>query len=490
MYMARSEFTAFSSCRHVLEALNRGDVSATELLQSQIRRIERLDGGIRSIILPLFETAREEALAADSARKRGEAGPLAGLPITVKESIDVRGTASTAGVAGRVGHRAASDARTVAKLRAAGAVIVGKTNVCPWLADYIADNPVYGRTSSPWDMSLTPGGSSGGSAAVSAGMAAADLGSDLGGSIRLPAAFCGLWGHKPSEGAVPYSGHFPGSPLPNAGWLMTAQGPMARSAGDVELLLDVLAGPDVGMDAAWQIKIPPARHDRLADFRVAFLPWLEWLPVDAEIVSAVEAFADRLRGTGVSVTEISPPGLGDLREFHWLCRSVMSALVSVRWPAEHRQQVVEDRRKRVDPSFAADVRGFTGTAADFLLWHEQRERYRQGYREFFRDFDILLTPMTLVLPFPHPTIPVADRVLGISGKSIPFDYLSFYPGLASLAGHGATALPIGASRAGLPIGAQAIGPFLEDPTPLRFAALAEQAFGGFAPPPGWDARLG
>jgi len=484
------ELNAFSTCGEILDGLGGRHISASEFLDLQIRRIERLDGTINSVVVRQFERARTDAITADKVRQRGEVLPLLGLPVTVKESIDVEGTSSTAGVTQRLAHRAEKDARTISKLRAAGAIILGKTNVCPYLADYIADNPVYGRTASPWDPSVTPGGSSGGSATVAAGLAPLDLGSDLGGSIRLPAAFCGLWGHKPSEGAVPYSGHFPGSSLPNAGWLMTAQGPMARSAADLELILDVLAGPDIGMDVGWRLEIPPARHERLADFRVALLPWLDWLPVDAEIVAAVESLARRLRNAGVSVVELSPPGLGDLREFHRVCRSVMSALVSVHWPAERRHQVIEDRKARNEFSHSADVRGFAASAADFLLWHDQRERYRQAYRDFFRDVDILLTPMTLVPPFPHPTLPVADRTFDIGGRLIGFDYLSFYPGLASLPGHGATAFPIGINRAGLPVGAQAIGPFLEDRTPIRFAQLMEQTFGGFVPPPGWDATLG
>jgi amidase len=304
----------------------------------------------------------------------------------------------------------------------------------------------------------------------------------LGGSIRIPANFCGLYGHKPSEGAVPNSGHFPGSSLPNAGWLMAAQGPMARSAFDLELALDLLAGPDVGMDAAWRLQFPPARRSRLADFRVALLPSLEWLPVDPEIVAAIAAFADALREQGAKVVEHSPPGLGDLRELYRQSRIMMSALVSAHWPAEQRQRVIQDRESRDEFSHAADVLGFRATASDFLKAHEQRERYRAGYRDFFRDFDILLTPMSLVPPFPHPSLPVCDREFEIAGKSIGFDYMTFYPSLASLAGHGATAFPLGLSDSGLPLGAQAIGPFLEDRTPIRFAQLVEQIFGGFVAP--------
>jgi amidase len=481
--MVKSDLSLFSAAVDMVGALCAGHISAVELLDLHLQRIERLDGPLNSIVVRHFEQARLDAIQADATRSRGEQRPLLGLPVTIKESIDVAGLATTAGVAARSSHRAERDAATVARLRKAGAIVIGKTNVCPWLADLIADNPVYGRTNNPWDLSRTPGGSSGGSAALAAGFSPLDLGSDLGGSIRIPAAFCGLWGHKPSEGAVPNSGHFPGSSLPNAGWLMAAQGPMARSAFDLELALDVLAGPDVGMDAAWRLQFPPARHDRLADFRVAVLPSLDWVPVDPEIVSAIESFADRLRKQGAHVVEMSPPGLGDLREFYRHSRIMMSALVSAHWPAGQRDNIIKDRESRGEFSHSADVLGFRATASDFLKAHEQRERYREGYRDFFRDFDVLLTPMSLVPAFPHPTVPVCDRELEIAGRSIGFDYMTFYPSLASLPGHGATAFPIGLSRSGLPLGAQAIGPFLEDRTPIRFAQLVEQAFGAFTPPP-------
>jgi amidase len=406
----------------------------------------------------------------------------------VKESINIAGTDSTAGVPERVGHPAPHDARTVAKLRAAGAIILGKTNVCPYLADYIADNPVYGRTVSPWDATRTPGGSSGGSAAVAAGLSPLDLATDLGGSIRIPAAFCGLWGHKPSEGAVPYSGHFPGSSLPNAAWLMTAQGPITRSAHDLELAMNILAGPDIGLDAAWQLNLPPPRHQALREFRIAALPWLPWMPVDSEIVTAMESLLQRLRAAGAIVTIAVPPGLDDYQDFYRLCRKMMSSLVSSHWPAERRRAVAEDRRRRGSLSHEADAEGFSASASVFLLWHEKREIHRQAYRDFFQDFDVLLTPISLVPPFPHPTLPVVDRILEVDGKRVDFDCLSFYPGVASLVGHGATAFPIGFTRSGLPLGAQAIGPFLEDYTPIRFAKILEQEFGGFIKPPSCDSK--
>ncbi len=169
---------------------------------------------------------------------------------------------------------------------------------------------------------------------------------------------------------------------------------------------------------------------------------------------------------------------------------MLSALVSSRWPAEQRERIIKDRESRGEFSHSADAVGFRATAADFLQWHDQREQYRDGLRTFFREFDVLITPSSLVPAFHHPTIPVSDRQLEINGKEIGFDYMTFYPGLASLPGHGATAFPLGLSESGLPLGAQAIGPFLEDRTPIRFAQLVEQALGGFTAPPEYaqDAR--
>ncbi len=483
----------FSTCNQMLAGLGSGEISASELLDLHLARRARHDVRLNSVIARDDDRARQDAAAADALLANRDESlliekPLLGLPITVKESIHVAGMDSTAGVVHRVGLRASRDARTVEKLRAAGAIVIGKTNVCTYLADYIADNPVYGRTVSPWDASVTPGGSSGGSATVAAGLAAMDLGTDLGGSIRLPAAFCGLWGHKASEGAVPYSGHFPGSSLPNAGWLMTAQGPIARSAGDLELALKVLAGPDIGLDTAWRLHLRPSRHQAMSNFRVAVLPWFSWLEVDSEIVLAMESLCQRLRAAGVEVKIVVPPGLDDYREYYRLTRMMMSALVSSKWPAEHRLAVAADRRGRGSLSHEADAIGFTAGVSDYLNWHEKRETYRQSYRDFFKEFDVLLTPATLVPPFPHPTQAVVDRLLHINGKTVEFDCLSFYPGVASLVGHGATAFPIGFTTDGLPIGAQAIGPFLEDYTPIRFAQAMESEFGGFAKPHGFDAN--
>jgi len=478
---------AFSSASVMADAIRRRQCSARELLESHLRRIERLNPALNCLVVPDTNRARRDAEEADKRLAAGDASPWLGVPITVKESIDVQGLASTAGVLDRRNHVAAQDALTVARLRAAGAVILGKTNVCTWLADFNADNPVYGRTNNPFDLGRTSGGSSGGSAGLAAGFAAMDLGSDLGGSLRVPAAFCGLHAHRPSETIVPNSGHFPGSTLPNAAAVMAVQGPQTRAAADLELALDAIAGADVGLEVGWKLHLPPPRHERIKDFRIAILPPLSWIPVEAEVRSALDRVAAELSNAGARVL-VAQPEL-DMAESYALFRSMMAVMVSSRWPAERRARVAASKLAGGARFAAAEAHGFQASSGDYLMFHGQRETLRAAWRAFFHNFDLLLTPATLGVAFEHTTVPTAERQLNIDGQPVDFDYMSFYTGLSNLPGHPATAFPAGLSKAGLPIGLQAIGPFLEDRTPIRFAQLFEEISGGFTPPPGYDAEL-
>ena len=473
----------------MLQALRDRTISAVELLELQLRRIERYDTALNSIVVRDFERARRHAVDADKLRARGENRPLLGLPMTVKESIDTKDHATTAGVPQRAEHRAAGDALTVRRLREAGAVIFGKTNVCPWLADFIGDNPLFGRTNNPWDLAKTSGGSTAGSAALAAGLSPLELGSDLGGSIRLPAAFCGLWGHKPSEGLVPNTGHFPGSLLPNPGTVLAAQGPHGRSAADLALCLEVLMGPDSGADAAWQIKMPAAREEKLSKFRLAVIDPPAWVPLDPEIRATLGEWTKRLKGVCASVETTDLSEIADLHDYFYLFRSLMNALISIGWPMEKRQAVAAEKISTGDPQLAADARGLLGTAQDYLVWLGKREEIRAKWRAFFARFDILVTPMTLIPAFDHPTIPPNRRRLHIDGQECGFDYLTFYPSLATLAGQPGTAFPAGFNRAGLPLGLQLIGPNLEDFTNLKFAELLAEEFGGFQAPPEFDGEF-
>src|SRR5213594_4317589 len=247
--------------------------SAVELLAVHRRRIERYNQALNAIVEPDFERARRDAGTADARRARGEDGPLLGLPMTLKEYINVRGLRTTAGMEHWKDFRSEHDAPVTTRVKAAGAIVMGKTNVPQMLADWQSANPVYGRTNNPWDVARTPGGSTGGGgAALAAGLTPLEVGSDIGGSIRVPAAYCGVYGHRPSETAIPKSGSFPQADWPNPAFLMGVQGPLARSALDLELLFDVLVGPEPGEEVGWTLALPPARHQRLADFRVALLP--------------------------------------------------------------------------------------------------------------------------------------------------------------------------------------------------------------------------
>jgi amidase len=316
-----------------------------------------------------------------------------------------------------------------------------------------------------------------------------EFGSDIGGSIRVPAAFCGVYGHRPSETAIPRSGHFPGTPLPNGATAMGVQGPLARSAEDLELALDVVAGPDTGEDGAWRLQIPPARHERLAGFRVAVMPPIAWLPVDAEIVAALDRVATRLGAAGAHVAQAQPDGFGDLREHQRLYLSLLMVMTNVATPAETRHELAAAARRAAGNDFGeAQARGFEASAADYIQWFGQREAYRAAYREFFKEWDVLLAPAFLTPAYRHIAldVPFGRRTHLVNGEEVPYILGTTYPALATLSGQPATAFPAGLTRDGLPIGLQAIGPYLEDRTPIRLTALLAREIGGFQRPPGYD----
>jgi amidase len=489
-----ADVDAFSSASSLLSALRTGSISSAELTDLYIRRIERHDDRLNAVVVRDFDRARQQAKSADQLRGGNEATTLLGLPITLKESINVGGLGTTCGVPDWKGYVSPHDAPATARTRAAGAVLLGKTNVPPMLADWQSANPIFGRTNNPWDLGRTPGGSSGGSAAaLAAGLSALEVGSDIGGSIRVPAVFCGVYGHRPSETLLPRSGQFPMPPMPNAATVMGVQGPLARSAEDLELALSVLAGPDVGEDVAWTVTLPAARRERLADFRVAVLPPIPWHPVDDRIRAAQQDLVSRLQKLGCVVKETQPEGLGDHREYHGFYRTLLAAMVGVRMDAETRRQRIAMFRAAGDDLSLAHARGFEGGAGDYILWHGRREQHRAAWRAFFRDWDVLLAPAINVLAYPHVerAWPADDSdltlTLAVNGQAVPYLHGLCYPGLSTVPGQPATAFPVGVSREGLPIGLQAIGPYLEDLTPIRFAALVAREIGGFRKPAGYDA---
>ncbi|MDQ6674315.1 MAG: amidase family protein [Chloroflexota bacterium] len=486
-----AEFDAFAPATTMLTALRQRDIGSAELVELHLSRINHHNPTLNAIVVPAEDPAAA-ARSADAARARGEVGMLLGLPITLKESMNVRGLPTTVGVPDFVSYRASEDGAVAARTRSEGAVLLGKTNIPPLLADWQSANPIYGQTVNPWDPRLTPGGSTGGgAAALAAGLSPLEFGSDIGGSIRLPAAFCGVYGHKSSETALPRSGQFPEPVLPNAAAVMGVQGPLARSADDLALGLAVAAGPELGEDMAWRLVLPPPRAKRLRDLRVAVLPHVAWLPLSADVQQALTTVVRCLERAGATVGMAQPESLGDVRDHHALYVSLMAAVTATRLGAEERERRARLQESRGDEFSAARACGLRASVADWFGWHARRERYRAAYRAFFRDWDVLLAPIVLRTAFPHhPTSwPRSEAemtaTLDVDGECIAYDLQSVYPGLATLSGQPATAFPAGLSPSGLPIGLQAIGPYLEDHTPIFFAGLLADEIGGFHRPPGY-----
>jgi amidase len=409
---------------------------------------------------------------------------LLGLPITLKESTQTAGLPQSAGIAALADHRPAVDGPLARSVFDAGACLLGKTNIPVALSDWQADSPVYGRTVNPWDHGRTPGGSTGGgAAALAAGLTPLEIGSDIGGSIRVPAAYCGVYGHRPSETAVPREGAFPFADAPNPAAVMGVQGPLARSATDLELLFDIVAGPVVGESSAWRLQLPAARHARLADFRVAVMPAHCVVSASSEMQSKVDELAMLLRREGASVGEAMPAIDADAHLHDYLM--LLNAILSQGMSRDEREAAARAMSEVGDPMFTAQAAGMTLDAVAFLQLLRRREAARGAWRAFFTEWDVLVCPTALDAAFPHATGSQATRVISIDGSDVPYMQNIVHPHWAIFAGQPATAFPAGSNSAGLPLGLQAVGPYLEDRTTLRFAQLLEREWHRFERPPGY-----
>ncbi len=479
---------SFLSAERLLAALRAGEVTSVELTDEAIARIERDDKAINAICVPDFDRARAAARLADQARAAGEDRPLLGVPVTVKESYNVAGLPTTWGMPRYASHLPAEDAVAVSRLKAAGAVILGKTNVPLMLQDWQSYNEIYGTTNNPWDHGRTPGGSSGGSAAaLASGFGALSLGSDLAGSLRNPAHFCGVYAHKPTFGLVATRGMAPppAPALPAEGDLGVC-GPMARTARDLTLLLDVMAGPDpLTYGVAHDVTLPPARHERLRDFRVLVLEEHPLIPSGSAVRAAVNRVAEALADGGARVERHSSL-LPDLTEAATLYAQLMCSLQGARIPTEtyERLRTAAAGLSANDLSLeAARLRGLVLSHRDWIDADIRRGLHRHGWRRLFAEFDAVVCPITPTPAFPHDHNPDrGKRRLDIDGVERPYLDQSVWAGLATMPGLPATAIPAGRSPEGLPVGVQLIGPMFEDRTPLRLAELLEQKIGGFQAP--------
>ncbi|MEU5398161.1 amidase [Streptomyces sp. NPDC005963] len=478
---------SFQTAEELVTALRAGEVTSVELTDEAIARIERYDKVINAICVPDFDRARAAARSADQARARGEVRPLLGVPVTVKESYNIAGLPTTWGMPQHRDYIPAEDAVQVSRLKAAGAVVLGKTNVPLGLQDGQSFNEIYGTTNNPWDHDRTPGGSSGGSAAaLASGFGALSIGSDLAGSLRTPAHYCGIYAHKPTLGLAATRGMVPPpAPALPADADLAVVGPMARSARDLALLLDVMAGPDpLTLGKAYHVTLPPARHERLGDFRVLVVDEHPLIPTGSAVRAGVNRVADALVDGGARV-ERHTPLLPDLTEAAVLYTLLLFSGSVARFPVDAYEQL----RARAAALSADDqsldatrLRGMVLSHRDWVEANSRRELHRHGWRRLFAEFDAVVCPITPTPAFPHDDNNPLERRMDIEGVGYPYFDQLIWAGLATMPGLPATAVPAGRSPEGLPVGVQLIGPAFEDRTPLRLAELLEQKIGGFQAP--------
>jgi amidase len=405
--------------------------------------------------------------------------------MTVKESFNVAGLPTTFGNPLWKDNIAVENAFLIDRLLQAGAIVFGKTNVPYMLADAQSYNDIYGTTNNPWDPTRSPGGSSGGEAAtLASGLSALGAGSDIAGSLRNPAHYCGVYGHKPSWGLISTRGHAPPGIMTPAD--ISVVGPMARHAEDLDLALRALAGPDLLQQTTWRVKLPPPRCRRLGEFRVAVWVSSPLCRIDTSVSDLFDRAVDAIVRTGARVDHAARPGIDD-EEHHRLFMLLLRAATASRMRDEDfsRQQEIAAMLGDDDISDRAAVaRGATLLHRAWSSANEARTKLRYSWHEFFKRFDVLLTPVAATAAFPHDRNPNREeRTVNVNGKSAAYAEQLFFAGLASLSYLPATAAPIGSTGEGLPVGLQIIGPEGEDPTTIEFARLLAAEIGGFVPPP-------
>lgn len=478
---------AYATAHQILQGLDLGHWTSVQVLQALQARIEAHDGRINAVVVRLWDSAHERARQADAARARGQSwGPLHGLPMTVKEAFDVPGSPTTWGFAQFTHNLPAHPAWAVQRLQDAGAIVFGKTNVPVALADWQTFNPVYGTTRNPWDLACTPGGSSGGSAAaLAAGFTPLELGSDIGASIRNPAHFCGVYGHKPSWGILSMQGHeLPGQVCADS-LDIAVIGPMARSAHDLQLALSVLTnplrqfGPLGWQSAQWRVQDRAPRQ-----CRVALVVDDAQARVDHSVQTRLYALADFLRAEGVQVVERPLPVDSALshRVYMHLLRAATGAMLDDSAYARM-QALAQGSDPTRDGAAERTWRGSTLSHRDWVAFDQTRWMLRAQWQAFFEDVDLLLAPVATRAAFAHnQTGERWERMIEVNGQAQPSTDALFWAGLPGVVGLPATAIPLGLTAHGMPVGAQIIGPWLGDPSCLAMAAWLEDHWLGFRPP--------
>lgn len=479
---------SYRTATQMLDDLDKGATTSKALLEEHIERVLQLDHHVNAVVVRAFDSARERAVKADTARARGENwGPLHGLPMTVKEAFDLPDTPTSWGLPEYKDNISKSPAVAVQRLLDAGAVVFGKTNVPVALADWQSFNPIYGTTNNPWDLTLSPGGSSGGaSAALATGMTPLELGSDIGASIRNPAHYCGVYGHKPTWGIVPMEGH----QLPGVRCIdsldIAVVGPMARSSLDLQLAMQVLAtplqqfGPLGWAPAQWR-----QTSKNLRQCRVAIVYDDDQAEVDYSIQDRLRSLAKFLRAQGITVLDDHRPvdSAHSHRVYSHLLRAATGAWLDDNTFARY-QSLAASSDSSIDTIRERVWRGSTLTHRDWVEFDQQRAVLRLQWQAYFDSVDLLITPVATSPAFKHNQQGERwERILQVNGRDQLHTASLFWAGYPGLVGMPTTAIPIGLSPDGLPVGAQIIGNTFADPLCLEMARWLETEWQGFIPPP-------
>jgi len=464
----------FLSAVSMAEQVRQKEISPVELVDAHLERIANLNPRLNAFVQVDDVRARREAQALEAAAVCGDfKGPLHGVPISIKSSLEVAGLRCESGTKLRVGHVAAKDAVLVSRLKAAGAIVLGVTNTAELLMAWETDNVLYGRTNNPWDLARTPGGSSGGeAAAIASGCSAGGVGSDGGGSIRVPAHFSGICGLKPTPGRIPSTGHFPVSAGPFA--LLGVVGPMARTVGDLLTLFEVMAGPDDGDPLSAPVPLRKIQREELKQIRVGYFEDDGRTPVTPETRVAVQTAAEGLVRAGLQVVPFRPEGLEQARDLWWKLFGTAGGMILGPLTKGHESELSPILKEFLN--WVAAEPPHTGHT--LLYTWLLRDELRNQLLAQTQVFPILLCPAAAIPAFRH-----GERVWKVEGKTVKYLDAWSYTEWFNLLGNPGAVVPVGQSTDGLPIGVQIVGRPWEEELVLAVAAEVERECGGFRKPP-------
>jgi amidase len=487
----------YHTASQLANAIREGKVSACDVLEAHLQQIQKHNPALNAIVTLDEASARRRAQQADEALARDELwGPLHGVPVTVKDVFETAGLRTTSSFKPLANYVPKQDAVVVARLRAAGAILMGKTNTPEFAGDEQTNSPIFGRTNNPWNLERTPGGSSGGSAAaVAAGLSPLDIGSDIGGSVRNPAHFCGVFSLKPSDYRVPFTGHIPPPPGTQTRGLLRyflTPGPIARSLADLRLAFSVIAGP---CEQMWEVPPVPLEPAPVKDLRELRVAWNDdfGVPVSSEIRSALGGLAEKLSQMGCKVERCNPPGFdfnramqayGVLKQGAYSVRSTPMGLPRFFW------RLVSSWMPVSNPTARGLVRGAGATLQDYAAALSQRDLFIAKMEQFLAEYDAFLCPVAMLPAYPHlPARNVLEQLratVTVDGEPVPYILAtSVFTGIFNFTGNPVVVMPLARSQEGLPIGVQVVGRRWQEMKLLATAEALAEATPPFQAPPGF-----